>query len=286
MARTASFSQVLWLLPTAGLAGCGRLGFDDGSSGASNHLPDAMAAIDAAIDAPPVGPKLVVGTVPAMTAECGMAVTTYDVPLSNPGDQDLVITQVALDDATTFAIVNKLPMTIPAGGAATMQVQPPASMVGTDRAKTVKTNTLNLTTNVPGGEVVPIAVSSTVMGANFDVVIAGGGGKTMNLTTNDGTCPADRTITVTNSGNVSMAYAVQPSLTIGVTMSGFSSGAIGIGKAATTTFKAFTPSGACHVDNGQLKYTGNGASGVCTADVTITVNMDINSSSTGVCNCP
>lgn len=306
---------MLWLLTTAWLAACGRLGFDSGESGIKNQLPDAAITDDAPTDTPqPIGPKVAVGELPAMTATCGATASTYQIPLSNPGDQELVISsadvgaaavQLAPDDhrgarstrivstgSDMYRVLTDLPLTIPAGGSAMLEVQPPDAVPGTDRAKSVKTATLTLATNDPGNASLAVDLASTVIGANLDVKVVGSANPlTMNLNGTSGNCPAQSKVQITNTGNL----AVTANLTISSGSGGinvaFASGAFTGGKmnpgaVQTPSFQPFT-NGTCQITGGKITISGgsSGATGVCTDDTDVTVNLNITGSSSGSCNC-
>ncbi|HEX4420091.1 MAG TPA: hypothetical protein VH165_19385 [Kofleriaceae bacterium] len=309
---------MLWLLTAAWLAACGRLGFDAAGDGSHSGLPDAAASADApaaGADAAPAGPKVMVTGMPAMIAQCGIAPQTYQIMLANPGDQELAITGIDVGATTiepvvgtlvgsspaqraavgsgsgspgnAYTVLTALPLYIPANTTGVLQLKPPDSTVGTDRANTNKHATLTLTTNAPGAEAFPLDVVTLVTGANIDVAIVGTTGDVLNLNGTSGNCPANRKISVTNSGTQSVTLQTLASGTssgLGVEVaSGFNGGTLAGGAAATTTFKPFTSS-ACTVDGGTLIYSGGSASGVCTTDVQITVNLSITGAS-GSCSC-
>jgi hypothetical protein len=310
---------VLWLLTASWLAACGRLGFDTAGDGIHSGLPDAAVVADApaaGADAAPTGPKVMVAGMPAMIAQCGVAPQTYNIMLANPGDQELAITGIDVGVTTieavlgdvvgsspaqratvgggsgspgnAYTVLTVLPLYIPANTTGVLQIKPPDSTVGTDRANSNKRATLTLTTNAPGAEAFPLDVITLVTGANIDVAIVGATGTVLNMNGTSGMCPANRMISVTNSGTQSVTLqtlASGSSSGLGVEVaSGFNGGTLAGGASTTTTFKPFTSS-ACTVDGGILIYSGGSASGVCTTDVQITVNLNITGAASGSCFC-
>ncbi|HEY0192272.1 MAG TPA: hypothetical protein VGC42_14220 [Kofleriaceae bacterium] len=308
----------MWLLTTAWLAACGRLGFDASADGTGNHLPDAPTRVDATVaepDAAPAGPRIYVSQMPTeMNAECGMPGPAYPIMLGNRGDQDLVITGGEVGPAQVrvagnererlpaagsgssgsdmYQVLTAFPITIPAGGTSVIRIKTPDSVTGTDLARSTKTATLMLATNAADSEAFPIELVTTVTGANLGVTIVGGGGadgRTMNFTgASAGMCPAPRSLKVSNTGNLGVQATISPRSGSGVGAayaSGFTSGAVEAGQTQTATWRPFT-TGQCSVHGGQLVIA-SPSSGVCTTEVTVTVNFDMMAaSSASSCNCP
>jgi hypothetical protein len=287
VARTTRVSQVLWLLTTTWLTGCGRLGFDVDNSGLGNGLPDAPVILDAAIGAP-VGPAVTVAAMPSIITACGSAPKAFLITLQNPGDQDLIIdgadvTTVSPTQGNLFSVpAAQFPVRIAPGAMGTLAVAPPRAVVGSDRATKIKSGTLTLRSNAAAVPA-PIALDARITGANLDILPAGT--SSLVFTDTSGNCPMKQTVTVTNSGtdpiNVGQLAAV------GITSAGFSGGALAPGQAMMTDFRPFT-SAQCAA-SGVLRYdavsSGGSSTNLCTTPVVISVTLSITGSSTSSCSC-
>jgi hypothetical protein len=311
VARTNDFPRVLWLVTSAWIAGCGRVGFgalhdDPGGplSDAPTGIPDTAAPIvDAAplIDAPPmvdaapivdtapITDTIAAGTpdiafaIPPMTSTCGAGATTVTATVSNPGTADLVINKITLSKGalSAFRVVGTFPMTIAPTKAADFQITALAAVLGSDRGGDLKSDDLvieaNLTTN-------KVPISKTIMGANIDVTLpAPPPPPELFFSDSSGLCPAAQQAKVTNTGNLPVTVNVQVSGPF--TMAGTSSASVAIGATLVRNFQPFA-SGACS-GAGVITYqviAGNSCSStavVATIDATLSIT-----GTSSACFCP
>jgi hypothetical protein len=285
---------VLWLLTTVWLAACGRLGFDELGDGAGKPLPDApiapddgqIAVADAATpdapgppdappdappDTPPAAPKLEVASSLALVTTCGAAPAERELVVTNTGTAELTIASATATNA--FAVTSG-PTAIAAGDSATFTIAPPMAVVGTDRGGASKTGTLTLMTNA-GTQTV--ALQATVQGANIAVSAAN-----VAFTATNGSCPAPRTVTISNTGNTSIA--IEQLFASGVTLSGFTGGTIDANSSTSVTIEPAR----CGAASTALAFdAASGASGDNALCVTATVNITLNiaASSSSGCAC-
>jgi hypothetical protein len=286
VARTIRFSQVLWLMTTAWLAACGRLGFDTGDHGAGG-VPDAAGIASELIDAP--GALTLMVTSPPITSRCGNAPGTFSIMVQNTSSRALSITSADLVTTNptmgqVFAVQSGFPLSIDQGAVQTIEVVPPMAIVGTDSAKAVKTAMLTL--HLDDATTVTVPLSSTVVGANLEITAPAANPPSLAFTSSSGNCPINtRQVTVLNAGNADVNVTLVASalhdnfVTAG---SGFTAGTIGAGASVVTSFLAFS-SGAC-AGSGTVSYDLTpGFSGLCTTEV-INVTLSVTDASTA-CLC-
>lgn len=291
MAHTIRFSQVLWLLTMAWLAGCGRLGFDPFEHEPPGQSPDAPVAGDAAQiafedapggrdapvihdappDTPPAVPQIEVAANLALTTTCGATPVATTLVVKNTGTADLTFTSSTASGA--FSVTNA-PSVIAPGAMATLGVVPPAAVVGTDRGGATKQGTLTLTTNA-GTKTV--ALVATVAGANIDNNQAN-----LAFTATDGSCPVPRSVTIRNSGTT--AVTLNQLAASGVAFTGFTGGTLNAGMSAIVTVRpTICTSGAG--TSAVIAFTASsGASGLCVT-TPVNVTLSIAASSTSGCAC-
>lgn len=279
---------MLWLLTTVWLAACGRLGFDELGGGVSKPLPDAPLAPDdgqivvadaltpdappdAPPDGPPAAPKVEVASSLALVTTCGAAPAESELVVANTGTAELTIASAT---ATNGFQVTSATDAIAAGDSATFTIAPPMAVVGTDRGGAIKTGTLTLTTNAGTHTV---ALEATVQGANITVSVA-----TVAFTaTNGTTCPAPRTVTISNTGNTSVA--IEQLFASGVTLSGFTGGTIDANSSTSVTIQPAI----CGASSTVLALdAASGSSGDNAVCVTATVNITLNIAASSTSGCP
>jgi hypothetical protein len=285
------------LVTSSWLIGCGRVGFGDVDREPPGGLLDAPAAPDApsAPDAPPpldaaptdstlpapTGPKLSVGSVPAMTTECGSTPATFAFELSNPGDMELTITKLPTDvDGFRLALRGGtlvLPLRIPAGGTVKIEVRPPDAVIGTDVGGSIKTAIAKIESNAVDQPLTEIELLATVMGANILVTVPAPP-TTLAFSGSSGNCPQPRAATVRNTGNLSVG--VQIRLPFEFAMAGTSTASLDENGVMTRNFRPFS-SGACS-GVGVIEYDVIGPS--CAADLT-TLNATFNITGASTCFC-
>jgi hypothetical protein len=285
VARTSTFSQVLWLLTTVWLAACGRLGFDELGGGVSKPLPDAPIAPDgqtadaltpdappdATLDGPVAAPNIEVASSLALVTTCGAAPAESELVVTNTGTAELTIASATATNA--FAVTSG-PTAIAAGDSATFAIAPPMAVVGTDRGGTSKTGTLTLMTNA-GTRTVQLAAA--VQGANLAVSVTD-----IAFVASDGSCPGPRTVTISNTGNTSVA--IDPLPADGVTLSGFTGGTI---DANSSTSVTIDPS-RCGRSSTVLPFdaaSGSSSDNAVCVTATVNITLNITASSTSGCAC-
>jgi hypothetical protein len=284
VASTARFSQVLWSLTLAWLAGCGRVGFDPFGDDVG-ALPDA-AVQDAPPDAAPIGAVVKV-TVPAMTTECGNAASGYQLTIANPGDQPLVIAKltpkqnviVAIQATATVVVTNvsftvqsgPLPLTVLPGASTMLGVVPPGAVVGTDIGGTTKTGSFTLETDT--GAISQVDLAATVVGANITITTPAT--TTIDMMSSTGACPS-QSVTIGYSGNATAQVTVQVSSGLG--LMGFTSGVVA--QAKTTRVRPIT-SLQCSASGMTMQYQVSGI--VCQTPAVLDVSYEITGTST--CSC-
>ena len=212
-------------------AGCGRLGFESAREGTGS---DGSPSTDAAPTLPM--PVAALAALLDMDTECGQLVPPgTSLPVTNTGSAELVISAATCTGG--FVVTSPLPVVIAPGDTATIDVQPPAAVIGTDRAGALRVGTLTLTTN----EATPsrdVALVATVVGAELEVFVSGGGPVSIDLTGTSGACPAPAPRGIKNLGNI--AVGVTLSGASGLDVSGFVSGTLGVNEAQVFDVRAIT----------------------------------------------
>jgi len=174
--RTRVLARILWSLTgLAGLAACGRLGFDQ----------DAVALVT-----PPL----------QFVTECGVAPAPGLVEVTNDGTTLLVIERA--DTTGGFQVVSTMPLTIEPGATASLELRAPAAVIGTDVSGSTKAGTLTLFTNDSETPEHTIDLEARVVGAQiaFDT----GGGMTMPVTLTfsaNNMCPGPKGVAIYNNGD-------------------------------------------------------------------------------------
>jgi hypothetical protein len=286
VARTVRFSQVLWLLTTAWLASCGRIGF--GAHGDDSPPPIDAPGIPSVIDAMPDAPRgPILGVVPPaqQAAQCGDMPAPQVLTLENHGDQDLVVSALDINPVSPndprYAFTSDFsPMTIAKGGSATVTLQPPTTTIGTDFANTVIANSLQFHTNEPALPA-PIPVSLKVTGAN---VIANP--TTLTFTGTGGKCPADIPVKLTNTGTKAIDLTANGSSGVNALASGFNSGSLPANSTVTVLVHVTTSSACTNANNGMLIIDAMSGT-VCnaTGSITLDASLSITGSASGTCFC-
>ncbi len=292
---------MLWLVTSTWLVGCGRVGFGDVDRGPPGDLVDAPATPDAAtpldaaqpIDASmiidgrvipaPGGPKLTVGTVPAMTTVCGSAPTSVAFEISNPGDLDLEISSLP-STANGFHITQAgaelaLPVRIKAGKAVTFEIEPPAAVIGTDIGGSTKRAIFTVTSNAVDTPTTELAVAATVIGANIAVTVPAPPAS-LAFSNASGVCPTPRAATIRNNGNANATVTVR--LPGEFAMTGNSTAPVAAAGVMTRNFRPFT-SAACS-GTAVIEYEVTGGAN-CGASGVITLNATFNITGTSSCFC-
>jgi hypothetical protein len=145
-------------------------------------------------------PVMTVGTVPAMSLQCGgTASGTVTFAVNNTGDTPLTLSTPIVSSG--FTLLTTLPITIAAGASANLQVRAAAAVIGTDRGGTSRTGTLRFNTNEIGAPQRTINLSAAINGANIDFEFPFGTRVTSLAFTANAACPVDRVIGIRNSGN-------------------------------------------------------------------------------------
>lgn len=291
---------MLWLVTSTWLVGCGRVGFGDVDRDPPGGLvdapatPDAAAPLDAAqpIDASmvidgrvipaPAGPKLLVGAVPAMTTVCGSAPTLVAFEISNPGDLDLEISNLP-STVDGFHITQAgaeltLPIRIKAGKAITLDIEPPAAVIGTDIGGSIKRGIFTVTSNAVDTPTTEISVAATVTGANIAVTVPAPPAS-LAFSSASG-CPAPRNATIRNNGNANATVAVR--IPGEFAMTGNSTANVAAAGVMTRSFRPFT-SAACS-GTAVIEYEVTGGAN-CGASGVTTLNATFNITGTSSCFC-
>jgi hypothetical protein len=257
MTRSRTLSLVLW----SSLAGaCGGDGV--------GHLPDA-----------PVSGAPVASFAPTLAtmAECGVAVPVgADLTVTNTGTADLVISAATADSG--FTVTTTLPLTIAAGAHASVTVQPPVSVIGTDIGGATKTGTLTLDTNESATPVHTVNLTATVLGANIAFTDVNGAPITAMLTDATGACPAPLAVFIHNSGTEPLTIGVGSAS--GFAFDGFSGGTVAAGGVVTQDIRPFTQGGCSGAAAITYQLTGM----VC-AGPTATLQATFNITGTSSCFC-
>lgn len=261
MTRARHLSYLLWSVLAAG---CG----DDDSVG---HLPDAPMA-------PVTVPAITLGAVPALSTTCGQAAPApFDLLVTNTGTADLVISAATATGG--FAVTTTLPLTIAAGGHATVSVRAPAAVIGTDRGGSMKTGTLTITSNITAAPTHTVELAALVMGANLVFTDEADQPIAENLAfSSNSTCPLPANVRLRNTGNLAIVVGNHSSAS-GFAFDGFSGGTIEAGAFATQLIEVRTDFD-CQ-GSASVAYEVTGI--VCTTPtVTLPVVFNINQSS---CSC-
>jgi hypothetical protein len=284
---------VLWVLTTAWLAACGRIGFGDGVSHDAGGLgaappgdavvstPGADAPAAPPIDAPGTSPSPDAAPPPAvsvtddgvtMAATCGSSVVGHSITITNVGGQPLVLSNVKI--SAGFKIVSGKAATVMPSANAMFTVQPLPAQVGTDVGGTTRPGTLTMDTNDSNNLKLSVPLTANIIGANIQVTDIPNGDLatlTMVIPATDGACPAPQSfsfkITDTGSANVQLDAAGQLKFT------GFTGGAIS-GNTQVTTLVTPTSGNDCTQTTTISIGPQSGFSGVCqTAAITVTYDF-------------
>ena len=258
MTRSRTLSLVLW----SSLAGaCGGDGV--------GHLADAPPSTGT--------PVASLATTLATMAECGVAVPDgVDLTVTNTGTADLVISAATADSG--FTVTTTLPLTIAAGAHASVTVQPPASVIGTDIGGATKTGTLTLDTNESAAPTHTVSLTATVLGANIAFTDANGAPLTPMLTGTSGACPAPLAVFIHNSGTE--AVTVGAGSASGFAFDGFSGGAVAAGGVVMQDIRTFTQGGCSGAAAIVYPLTGTACTGP-----TVTLQATFNITGTSSCFC-
>lgn len=255
MTRMPQVAHLLWSTLVA--AACGRVGFE----------PEERTA----------GGRANVAAEVALESRCGAALpAAVSVTISNDGGEDLAI--LSTDVTGGFTVITALPLTISPGTTAALDIRPPPAVIGTDRAGDLKTGMLTLTTDAMTTPTVEVALVSTVIGAELELVDLGGMPPTLDLMGASGACPSADLMLV-NSGNVraDVTLSINGALQVG----GVAGGLIDPTSSLAFTLGALT-SDAC-AGTGMLGYTVTGD--VCTeTPVTLQATFTISGASSCSCN--
>jgi hypothetical protein len=267
VARTNDFPRVLWLVTSAWLAGCGRLGFGalqddpgkplaDGpvagpdaaatSGDAAPPSADATPMVDAApiVDTAPITDSIAAGApgfsfdIPPITTTCGAGATTVPATVSNPGTADLLITSITPASGDPFQVAQDMfPIKLRPSESATIQITALPAVLGTDRGGAVKSGTLLIVANVP---TTSVPVSTTIMGANIDVTLPQPPPPLLDFEGSSGSCPAPQPARIQNTGNLPATVSVQ---VLGpFAMAGSSGATLAINGVMTRNFRPSTGS--------------------------------------------
>ena len=212
MSRTPVLTAMLWTSVGTAALGCGEV---------TTPIVDA-----AAFDARPVDAETVDGPPPAlsyaaslqMRAECGGVTEAATLTIDNVAGQAVTIT--SFDTTGGFFIKTATPIAIAVGQQLQLVVTPPAAVIGTDRGGAEVTGTLTITADL-GGALAPVALSSTIVGANLELVDAASQPiAAIALDSLDASCPASQTVFVRNQGNADVDLFVSGGSSF--TLGGFS----------------------------------------------------------------
>jgi hypothetical protein len=216
-----------------------------------------------------------------MSATCGAgAPSAVSVPIQNTGDGPLVINASATGG---FVITSALPMTIAAGGSASLGLRPPTAVVGSDVGGSSRTGTLTITTNEVTGATHQVNLSSTVFGANLQLVNAAGAPITSIAFNAAQACPARQTVFVRNTGNAPASIAIPTQNFQLFQWSGFEpSASIPGGSAVSHVVGVFTVNQAC-TGNQTVQYAATGP--VCTmTPISLPLSFNITGQATCFCS--
>ena len=300
MARTNDFPRVLWLVTSAWLVGCGRIGFGaqegdpqpplaDAPAGgvpdAASTPSDALVVIDApvAIDAaPPIDSSIPAGTpgiafvIPHMTTTCGAGASQVTATVSNPGTADLVVSNITLAAGEAFQVTGAFPMTIAPNASAMFVITALPAVVGTDRGGQIKSDTLVIDANAT---TTPVTIETTVTGANIDVTVPASA--QLAFSDSSGQCPAPQPATIKNSGNATVTVALV--VPAGFANAESSSAVVAAGGVMTRSIRPVTNS-ACS-GAGTILYLVSGPSCGSSGGLSATLGATFNISGTSSCMC-
>lgn len=194
MSRTPVLTAMLWTSVGTAALGCGEVSAPIVDAAALDARPiDA----EATVDGPPPALSFAAGL--QMRAECGGLTEAATLTIDNVAGQAVTITNIATTGG--FFVKTATPIAIAVGQQLQLVVTPPAAVVGTDRGGAEIIGTLTITADV-GGELPPVELKSTIVGANLDLVDAASQPiAAIALDSPDATCPAPQTVFVRNQGN-------------------------------------------------------------------------------------
>lgn len=270
-------ARALWTV--AAVAGCGRLGFDSHAAGGQDGpaVDSPRPADGPGSDAPAGSPRLGTVTDLQVTSTCGGANDSIQVPISNLGTADLIITDAQFTNGFGTTVPISLPLQIPPGQLVRIDVVGPAAVIGTDLGGSVKTGTLTLVSNDPAGPtVVPLA--DLVIGANVALDQGGSAVTSIALVASGGACPATQFVALLNTGNAdaTVVFGGESDLVL----ASFTSGTLGSGSSSSASVRAFTQS-AC-VETGTVTFTVTG--NVCT-ETPLVLQGNVNITGASSCFC-
>lgn len=232
-------ARLLW--STLATAACGRVGFD-----AAARPGDGFATVAPMVE---------------LETRCGaVSPASLAVSITNDGVDEL---QVLTAQATNgFQVISRLPLVIAPGASASVGVQPPPAVIGTDRPGATKQGTLTLTTNAVETPTIEVALVAKVVGAELAIVDTQGMPATLDLLGASGACPVS-SFRIVNTGTAPATVQLTSSAELGV--SGFSGGLVDGSSSIAFTLRALSSGGCSGI--GTVTYAATGD--VCTTTPTV-----------------
>jgi hypothetical protein len=248
----SSIARLLWI--SASVA-CGRVSFDPIELIGRAVIPDSLD----------------------FNSRCGAQTgTTASIDIANDGDGELDVFSASADNG--FTVITSLPLTIAPGERATIDVQAPAAVIGTDVPGGLKTGTLTLTTN---DALHTVDLISTVTGAELAVTSAmmPGNPLVLDFQGSSGACPNVKGAIIENTGDADANVMI--SAGSGVALTGFASGVLPPGGNSSFTLRAIT-NGPCS-GVGTVTYVATGD--ICSTTPTVLqATFTITGSSSCLCS--
>lgn len=194
MSRTPVLTAMLWTSVGTATLGCGEVTTPIVDAAALDARPIDAEAV---VDGPPPALSYAAGL--QMRAECGGVTEAATLTIDNVAGQAVTITSFATTGG--FFIKTATPLAIAVGQQLQLVVTPPPAVIGTDRGGAEITGTLTITADV-GGELPPVELKSTIVGANLELVDAASQPITaIALDSADASCPPPQTVFIRNQGN-------------------------------------------------------------------------------------
>lgn len=215
-----SIARLLWTSAILTSA-CGRLGFEELADGPVAAVPPTLA----------------------VDVECGAPLPPPSaVRVTNTGGDELRITSAQATGG--FTVVTTLPLVIAPGDVASLEIRPPAAVIGTDRDGSQRTGSLDLVTNEDGLASHQVALVATILGANVELTdLMSQPLSALAFSAGSGACPTSKTAQVTNTGSRAIQVAIEPTSSFAIA-AGVSGVMVGPGSSAVFSVRPLT-SGPC-----------------------------------------
>jgi len=256
--------RILWSVTAASSTmACGRLGFED-MSDSSVGDGEPIAVFESSL---------------ALTTTCGSTPIATPLAVQNKGTGPLRIEDASVTGG--FRVATSLPLTIAPGETRTIEVIPPAAVIGTDLGGSQKSGVLALTTNestAMGFAPREVALVADVAGANLTVTGAGMAPVQLMFTGSSGLCPEAKTVFIRNTGTDPVTVSAAEATAFSTSFAG---GSIEPGAAQEDNVRVNTPSACAAM--GTVVYAVTGS--VCSVTpVVLQASFDIMGSTSCYCS--